>query len=171
MKLYAGKIPSLSTQLVKELVAQHMISVERESVPEVELDIGAVLKEFVRMDMDVNDKSKEIMERQGLEQAMFNRIRRGVAKDAGFPSDDPMMYIINQIIESLMHSHHVDEVFGEDHDLRKTMKPVFQKLLADTEELDKEVRNRIKNVTEGTQSWDIEYQKMMAQIKKTKGFE
>jgi hypothetical protein len=51
------------------------------------------------------------------------------------------------------------------------MKPVFQKLLTDTEDLDKEVRNRIKNVTEGTQSWDIEYQKMMSQIKKTKGFE
>ena len=171
MKLYAGKIPSLSTQLVKELVAQHMIAVARESVPEVELDIGAILKEFVRMEQDIADKVKDLMEKRSLEQSMFTRIRREVAKDAGFPSDDPMMYIINQIIEALMHSHHVDEVFGEDHDLRRTMKPVFQKLLSDTEDLDKEVRNRIKNVTEGTQSWDIEYQKMMSQIKKTKGFE
>lgn len=171
MKLYAGKIPSLSTLLVKELTTQKMISVEAEEVPEVELDIAAVLKEFVRMDQEVNDKSKEMIERQGLDQGSYNRVRRSVAKELGFPADDPLMYIINQIIEVLLHSHHVGEVFGEDHDLRRTMKPVFQKLLSDTEELDKEVRNRIKNVSEGTQSWDIEYQKAMAQIKKAKGFE
>jgi hypothetical protein len=171
MKLYAGKIPSLSALLVKELTTQKVVAVDPEEFPEVELDISAVLKEFVRMDQEVNDKSKAIIEKRGLDQGSYNRVRREVSKEVGFPQDDPMLYVINQIIEALLHSPHVGEVYGEDHDLRRVMKPVFQKLLSDTEELDKEVRNRIKNVSEGTQSWDIEYQKAMAQLKKQKGFE
>jgi uncharacterized protein len=171
MKLYSGKIPTIATQLVKELVAQKMIDVDLESVPEVELDISSVLKEYVRIDHEVSDRTKDVMERRGLSQELFSRTKREVAKERGFPIDDPLAYVLDQIIETLLHSQNVEEIYGEDHDLRRVMKPVFQKHLAADEELDKEVRNRIKNLQEGTASWDIEYQRALAQLKRQKGFE
>jgi uncharacterized protein len=169
MKLYAGKIPTLANQLVKELVSQNMIEVE--AVNEVELDLAAVMREYLRIEHEISDRAKEVMERRGLSQENFARTKREVARERGFPLDDPLAYLLDQIIETLMHSANVSEVFGEDHDLRRVMKPVFQKLLAAEEELDQEVRNRIKNLQEGTQSWENEYQRALAQLKRQKGFE
>ena len=37
------------------------------------------------------------------------------------------------------------------------------------EELDQEVRQRIKNLQEGTAAWDVEYAKVMDQIKTKHG--
>ena len=38
-----------------------------------------------------------------------------------------------------------------------------------SEDLDKEVRQRIKNLEEGTATWEIEYQKVMDQMKQRHG--
>jgi uncharacterized protein len=129
------------------------------------------MREYLRIEHEISDRAKEIMERRGLSQENFARTKREVARERGFPLDDPLAYLLDQIIETLMHSANVSEVFGEDHDLRRVMKPVFQRLLAAEEELDQEVRNRIKNLQEGTQSWENEYQRALAQLKRQKGFE
>jgi hypothetical protein len=39
------------------------------------------------------------------------------------------------------------------------------------DEMDKEVRAKIKNLQEGTRDWDIEYSKAMAQVKRRRGLE
>jgi hypothetical protein len=39
------------------------------------------------------------------------------------------------------------------------------------EEIDQEVRNRIKNLEEGTQAWELEYKRAMEQIKRKHGLE
>lgn len=171
MKLYVGKIPSLATQLVKELVKQKSIEVPLSSVPEVELDIAAVLKEYVRLDQELTDYTKEFMERRGLKPEQYNKVRREVARERKFPIEDPLAYMLDQIIEALLHSNFVEEVYVEDHDLRRVMKPVFQRYAAGEEELEREVKNQIKNLQEGTQSWEVEFQKRMAQIKRQKGYE
>lgn len=171
MKLYSGKVPALSNQLVKELIAQNMIEVDRGMESEVELDIAAVLKEYIRIEHEVTDRAKEILEIRHMGPEMFGRVKKEVARERGFPLDDPLAYVLDQIIEILLHSNNVSEVFGEDHDLRRVMKPVFQKFLALEDELDQEVRNRIKNLQEGTQTWELEYQRALAQLKRQKGFE
>jgi hypothetical protein len=38
-------------------------------------------------------------------------------------------------------------------------------------ELDQEVRRRIKNLSEGTQAWDVEYARVMDQIKRKHGLD
>jgi hypothetical protein len=63
-----------------------------------------------------------------------------------------------------MHSSNVEEVFVEDHDLRRKMAVVLRKHMAVDEEVDRETREKIKNLEEGTRTWDIEYQKVMEQI-------
>jgi hypothetical protein len=68
-----------------------------------------------------------------------------------------------------MHSANVAEVFAEDVVLRRKMRePLRREVTADTE-LEKEVRGRLKHVEEGSALWEIEYRRMMEDIKRRKG--
>jgi hypothetical protein len=169
MKLYSAKVPSISTQLVRELIQQNMIAVRPEDVSEVEADISAVLREYIRVDHEVTERAKDKMERHQISRESFPRVRKEVARERGFPIEDPLAYILGQIIEILLHSNFVDEVFGEDNDLRRIMKPVFQRFVAADSALDQEVRAQIRNLQEGTQTWEIEYQRALGEIKRRKG--
>ena len=76
-----------------------------------------------------------------------------------------------QIIEALFHSRHVDEVYAEDHALRKTLREILNRHTHVDDDLDKEVRKRIQNLQEGTGTWEIEYQKVMGDLKRLKGLD
>jgi hypothetical protein len=45
----------------------------------------------------------------------------------------------------------------------------LRKQFAAEEQLEQEVRGRLKHVQEGTQMWEIEYRRMMEDIKRRKG--
>jgi hypothetical protein len=68
-----------------------------------------------------------------------------------------------------MSSRHVDEVFAEDANLRRKIKDICKKHMSVDEAIDQEVRDRIKNLEEGTQAWDVEYSKVLDQIKAKHG--
>jgi hypothetical protein len=74
-------------------------------------------------------------------------------------------------METFMQSGHVEEVFADDITLRKKLRDMLKKHMAVDEELDEEVRRRIKNLAEGTQTWEIEYAKVMEQMKRKHGLE
>ena len=78
-------------------------------------------------------------------------------------------WIINQVIEVLLRSPNIDEVFDDDLGLRKKIHDAFKRNIVDEDQLDAEVRARIKNVREGTADWDIEYQKVMREVKRKHG--
>ena len=69
----------------------------------------------------------------------------------------------------LMHSNNVEEVFVEDVELRRKMAPAFKKHMAADSSLDAEVRAQIKHVREGTRDWEIEYARVLEQVKRKKG--
>jgi hypothetical protein len=68
-----------------------------------------------------------------------------------------------------MQSRFVDEIYSDDADLRKKMRTIMRRHMLVDEELDAEVRTRIKNLQEGTSQWDIEYSKVIEQIKQKRG--
>ena len=76
-----------------------------------------------------------------------------------------------QMIESFMQSPHIAEIFVEDTVLRKRMSDVLKKHMQVDEELDEEVRRRIKNLEEGTSTWEVEYGKVLDQIKRNRGLD
>jgi hypothetical protein len=77
--------------------------------------------------------------------------------------------MLDQMLAILMRSSHVDEVFAEDVAMRRKMRLVLEKHMSVDDELDKEVRAKIKNMQEGTATWDVEYNKVMEQVKRKKG--
>ena len=76
----------------------------------------------------------------------------------------------NQILDFFMHqSKFVDEIYADDHVMRGKMKDVFRKHMMVDEELDHEVRERIRNLEEGSVAWEVEYKKVMEQMKRKHG--
>jgi hypothetical protein len=69
-----------------------------------------------------------------------------------------------------MQSDNISEIFGTDAELRRSLTLVLRRYTQDkTEELDVEVRSKLKNIQEGTSAWDIEYARMMEKVKQRKG--
>jgi uncharacterized protein len=168
MRLFSGKIAALSDEIVKALVDN--AEIECESKKEVARDVESVFASYLQTEREVNDKAKSLLEGRGLSSTEFNRIKRLTAEQKGIKVGDEMMdFLLDQLIEILMHSSNVDEVFGEDHALRRRMRPILKKYLDIDEELDAEVRGKIKHVQEGSRTWEIEYQRVMGDIQRRKG--
>ena len=83
--------------------------------------------------------------------------------------DESIDYLLDQILEILMHSANVAEIFAEDVELRRKMAPILKRHMAVDEELEKEVRGKLKHVEEGTRTWEVEYARMMEDIRRRKG--
>ena len=168
MRLYSGKIAPLSDEIVKALTEHKEI--ECESRKEVARDLEAVFNNYLAIERDVNDKAKDLLQSRGLPQSEFTRIKKLTAEQKGIKIGDELMdHLLDQVIEMLMHSGNVDEVFGEDHDLRRRMRPVLRKYLEMDEALDGEVRGKLKHVQEGSRTWEVEYQRLMGEIQRRKG--
>ena len=156
--------------LVRELTAQNDIEVEDEM--EVRMDLEAVLKEYVRRERQLIDESKDRMEREGLGYSKLGKMRQRVAKEMGFPQqDETLPYMIDQLLNMLFHSANVAEIYADDVTLRKKMTPILRRHMEVETGLDAEVRSKIKNLQEGTAAFEVEYAKVMDQIKHKRGLE
>ena len=172
MRLYPGKVSAIAQDMVQALVQNGDIEVAPDMTHEVILDIESVLREYIRADRELTDRARDLISKDGLEFNQVNKIKTRLAEERGFGIGDRAIdYLTRQIIEALFHSRHVDEVFSEDHTLRKTLRDVLNQHLHVDSDLDVEVRKRIKNLQEGTQSWDVEYQKVMQDLKRLKGLD
>lgn len=168
MRLFSGKIAPLSEEIVKTLADNGEI--ECPDRKEVVRDLESVFSQYLATEKEVMEKSKATLESRGLPPSELGRIRKIIAEQKGIKiGEDILDYLLDQCIEMLMHSGNVDEVFGQDHDLRRRMRPVLKKYLAADDELDAEVRNKMKNLQEGTRTWEVEYQKIKNEIQRRKG--
>jgi uncharacterized protein len=167
MRLYAGKIPVIGAEIIKALLDDEDISVNNRA--EAELDVQAVLKEYLRLEREITDKAKDLLQKRNLPYEQFGKVKRSMAKEKSFGlGDDGLEWMTTQMIESFMQSMHVEEIFAEDSVLRKKMVDILKKHMTVDDEVDAEVRRRIKNLEEGTATWEVEYQKALDQIKKNR---
>jgi hypothetical protein len=168
MRLFSGKVTPLSEELVKALADNK--DIECESRKEVVADLESVFTSYLRLDREAAEKAKDMMQARSLPPSELPRLRKLAAEQKGIKlGDDLLDYLLDQLIEMLMHSGNVDEVFGEDHDLRRRMRPILRKYLELDEALDGEVRGKLKHVQEGTRTWEVEYQRLMGDIQRRKG--
>jgi hypothetical protein len=168
MRLYSGKVATIATETVRALLAGK--DIEAESPKEVEADIASVLNQYLNDEREVNERAKDVIERTGKSNADYQRIRAMVADEKGIKvGDESLDYLLDQVVEMLMHSNNVDEVFAADIELRRKMAPVFKKHMAVDSTLDAEVRAQLRHVREGSRDWEIEYAKVLEQVKRRKG--
>ena len=79
------------------------------------------------------------------------------------------IYVLDQLLEMLMQSAHVEEVYAEDHALRRHMRLHIADSAEEEQRVEAEVRQKLKHVQEGSRVWEIEYERMKAEIKRRRG--
>jgi hypothetical protein len=168
MRLYSGKVPTIAGEIVRALTEAG--DIEAEKVHEVDLDVQAVLNNYLAIEREATEKAKELIDARGLPQGEFARMKKLAAEQKGIKVGDEILdHLLDQIVEILMHSNNVDEVFAEDVVMRKRMVPILKRHMALDDEIDQEVRGHMKHMSEGTRTWEIEYARIKDEIKRRKG--
>lgn len=168
MRLYGAKVGPLAQDIVRALVAAK--DIETDAQREVVADVEAVLKSYLDTERVVDEKTRELLQRTGRGTGEFGKVRQQVAESHGIKvGEDALDYLLDQVVEMLMHSSHVEEVFAEDIDLRRKMTPIFKRYMAADAELEAEVRSQLRHVREGTAQWDVEYARVMEAVRRKRG--
>ena len=169
MKLYQGRIPTIARELVDALTRDGQVEVRPEMRDEVAMDLESVLREYMRTEREITERARDLVATRGLSYQHVPRVRQQIAQERGVKvGEDAIDYLCDQIIEMLFYSKHVDEVYAPNHELRRLMRPVIRRHTAVDQELDEEVRTRIKHLQEGTNDWEIEYRKTMEELRRAR---
>jgi len=170
MRLYPKVIPTIAREVVQTLMQDGDIEVETMRIADAEGDMAGVMKEYLAAEERVNAATREALERRGYDHSRFNQVKREMADVRGFKmGDEGIEHVIGQMIEYLLISRNVEEVYAEDHALRKKVFGIFKKHLDVDEEIDREARARLKHLQEGTSAWEVEYQKTVDLLRRSRG--
>lgn len=170
MRLYPKVIPIISREAIQQLMQDGDIEVEPMRVADAEMDLSAIMREYLANEERVNQATREALERRGYDYSKFNQVKREMADVRGFKmGDEGIEYVINQMIEFLLISRNVEEVYSADNVLRQKMFQGMKKHLDVDDEIDREARSRLKHLQEGTSAFDIEYNKTVEQIRRARG--
>lgn len=170
MKIYKGKISMMATEIANKLISEEAIEVAAEEMGEFHLDIESVFKSYVDTERRIHEEAQDMIAKRNLDFSSLHRLKREIAKKYNFAlGDDAIDWLTEQLIEMLFHTTHVDEVWADNNDIRRITRPIINKHTAMDEELDVEVRKRIKNLNEGSMAWDIKYQQVLEDIRRKKG--
>ena len=170
MKIYKARISLMATELANALIAEKAVEVLPEEMDEFHLDIESVLQAYVDTERKIHEEAQDLIARRNLDFSALNRTKREIAKKYNFAlGDEALDWVQDQLIEMLFHTTHVEEVWAENCDIRRISRPILLKHSALDDELDAEVRKRIKNLNEGSVAWDIKYHQVLEDVKRRKG--
>ncbi len=164
MRLYASKISHITDAVSRALVEPgHLETNDRE---EFKRDVESILREYLRKDRELTESAKDILERRGLPYSDLFRTKRQLAEREDFGiGDESINWIANQLLELFMRSQFVEEIFADDAQMRRMLKDVLRRHMQADDDLDREVRRHLRHLSEGTQSFEIEYQKQLEAVK------
>ncbi len=170
MKFYPKVITAIAREIIQTLTSDKDIEVDTIRIADAEMDMAAIMREYVATEERVNAATREAMQRRGYDYSRFQQVKREMADVRGFKmGDEGIDYVIDQMLEFLLISRNVEEVYSDDAPMRRKIYLIMKRHLSIDEELDREARNRLKHLQEGTAAWDIEYQRTLDQLRRTRG--
>lgn len=169
MRIYRGQVPTIAEEITRALMSDGDIEVSPDLLGEVHLDVEATLNEYRRLDREIGERAKDVIAERGLDYSHTGRVRKRIAEKQGFGVGEAAFdWIIAQLIEVFLHSKNVDEVFSADNEIRRKIRDVLRSHTNVDRDLDRQVRARIRNMQEGTQNWEIEYERVMGDLRSQK---
>lgn len=170
MALYRKVIPKIARDVIRTLCSKQAIVVEESRMSEAELDLAAVIVGHLDVEEEISREAAETLIRLGMPKDRFQQMKQRFAERRGVKiGEDGLEFLLGQLVEALFASKNIEEIFADDQELRKIINECISKALKVSDEIDQEARARLKNVREGTPEWDIEYPRMIAQVKRQKG--
>ncbi|MCO4771150.1 MAG: DUF507 family protein [Deltaproteobacteria bacterium] len=168
--MYRSQVPRIAEDIINTFSLDGDIVVEAPYKEEAERDVRAIMEEYLRTESKVVQETRELMERRQITYDQFGKVKSGIADNWSHKTgDDGIRYIVSQILEMFMISNNVEEVFGDDRNMRKTLMRIYRKHLVEEADLDREVRSRLKNLRPGSEKWDIEYKRVMDDVRRKRG--
>lgn len=168
MRIPKSRVPQLAADMLAQLLEHN--DIETETPAEVELDLQSVLNQYIRDEQEITEKARELMTRRGLPSGQLNQIKRQLAEQRKLKlGEEAIDYLVDQLIEFLMHSHNVAEIYAPDHRLRRILREPLRQLQNAEGNVDALVRDRMKHVQEGTALWEVEYQRILEDVRRRKG--
>jgi len=172
MKLYRAKIPVIAEQTLRILVDEDDILIDAEHRAEAVKDLVAIMEEYLNRDNDFRTAIKDHMADHNIPYDQYGKVRSKLAEELNHAvGDDVERYLTRQIIENLLISPNVDEVFSEDKELHKKIIGVFREHHVDEGDIRTEAMEKIKNVAEGTVEYEIALQHAMREVRKRRGLQ
>jgi uncharacterized protein len=169
MRIYRKVIPKIAKDVIRSLLANRAIEVEDGRRDEAELDVAGVLVDYLNSLDRLKTDAQETLVRHSLPQEMLGRVKRSLAETRKIiTGEGAKEHVVNLVIQGLFESKNIEEVFAEDTEIRKMVNEAMNKYMGVDEELDREVRGRLKNLREGTAEWEIEYGRLIEQMRHTK---
>ncbi len=170
MRLYPKVIPIISREVIARLMQDQDIEVETLRIADAEMDLSAIMREYLSAEERVNQATREALERRGYDSSKFNQVKREMADVRGFKmGEDGIEFAINQMLEFLLMSRNIEEVFSADNVMRPKVFQIMKKHLDVDDDIDREARGRLKHLQEGTSAFEVEYQKTVEQIRRARG--
>src|SRR5262245_3604109 len=143
MRLYPKAIPTISREIVSTLMTDKDIEVEALRIGEAETDLTKLMREHLSAEEQVNQATKEALARRGYDYSKFAQVKREMADVRGFQmGDEGIEFLIGRMLETLITSRNVEEVYADDPTLRKKIIKIMRKHLDVDDEIDREARVR-----------------------------
>jgi uncharacterized protein len=169
MRIYRKIVPKIAKDVIRSLLLHKAIEVEDGHRDEAELDIAGVVVEYLDELDKITHDAHEALVRHGLASDALGRVKRSLADARGIRmGEGAEEFIIDRVVKGLFNSKNIEEIFAEDQDIRKAVKEAMDKYVGVDEELDREVRGRLKNLREGTSEWEVEYGRLIEQMRHVK---
>ena len=170
MRIPTSKVATLAQQMVTPLVNDG--DIETDAPAEVVKDVESVLNQYIRDEQEITERARDLLHSRRLPPGQLGKMKRLVSDERKIGiGDDAIDYILDQLVEFLMHSHNVEEIFAEDVVLRRKLREPMRRLVREQQALDVEVEKQLRHVKaeEGSAMWDVEYRRMMEEIRRRKG--
>jgi hypothetical protein len=170
MKLYRTRIPEIAKKVLEELVKDEAIDVLPENRAEAELDLVAIMEEYLRRDNDLRNSVREHMSAGGIPYDKYGKVRTAMAQERTHPTGNEVeRYLARQFVENFMISRFIDEVYGEDAELMRRVRGIITEFDVDERAIRDEAREKVKNLEEGTVDYEIALTNAIKEVKKRHG--
>lgn len=168
MLLPPHKVTDVAREMLQLL--QREGNIETNMPREVQLDLEAVLNTYIRTEQDLISRARQTLDSRGLNNRDYARVLRSLADQKGVKvGEEGMDYVLEQLLEMLLNSSNVEEIYAEDHELRRQLRIPLRKLEDTQQKAVKSTRPKIKAIQEVTPVWELEYQRMMEDIRRRRG--
>ena len=170
MKLYRVKIGPIARDVIQTLNDTALIEVDPEKRQEAELDLVAIMEEYLRRDTALREAVRENMSAHNIPYEQYGKVRSKMAEEWGHPTgDDVERFLSRQMVENFMISHFVTEVFADDKEIFKKILQILVQNDVDEGALRAEAQERIQNIPEGTVDYELALNRAMKEVKKRHG--
>lgn len=170
MKIYKGRIPFIAAEIANALINAKAIEVEDDDNAAFLKDLEQVLYTYLETDRRIHEEAQDLIASKNGEFTAHARVKRELAKKYNFGlGDDAIDWLTDQIIDTLYNTEHVAEIWEDNPTIRKLSRDALYKHTQIDDELDAEVRAKIKNLAEGSVAWDVKYNQVLNDLRRQKG--